>query len=328
MNNPHAQYHRFSSDERVELYRLHIEGKSERQIASALNRSKSTIGREFKRCPKGQYCPIRAQRQAERRLRKEKGGRLTRDVEGCLLICSRLRRGWTPEQISGWLRRTAHAFQISTAAIYRFIRSRIGVKLGLHRLLPRHWKRRGRKDGRSAGLSTIPGRISISERPHGADDRSEFGHWEADTVLGARGTGAILTLVERRSRRLVARKLPSTKADVVGDCLKEIVESSPGCFLSITFDNGGEFAQHASLHAFGVDTYFADPHCAWQRGSNENTNGLLRRFVPKGSDLRLFEPQEIVFFGEVLNDRPRKCLEYATPNEIFAMLIETGEVAR
>ena len=300
-----------------------------REIARIMKRSKNTIVGELARCPKGTYNPIKADKQAQKRRHKEKGGRLTRDIEAAALVIEKLRLRWTPERISGWLRRVEHAFQISTGAIYRFIRSKLGLKLGLHRLLPRHWKHRRKGRAKQAGKSLIPNRRAISERPLAVEDRSEFGHWEADTVIGRRSTGwAILTIVERRSRYYVAYKIASTKKEDVTRALKAFMREFEGLVKTITFDNGLEFAGHAELHAFGVETFFAEPYSSWQRATNENCNGLLRRFIPKGADLRLFTAQDVIDAAASINSWPKKCLEYATPTEVFAMLGETGEVAR
>jgi IS30 family transposase len=328
MKQSKSKCHRLGPNERVSLDRLHTAGKSQRKIAEHLKCSKSTVGRELRRFPKGQYCPIKAQKQAERLRHKEKATRLVRDIEARALIIEKLRARWTPERISGWLRRMEHQLQISTDAIYRFIRSKLGLKLGLHRLLPRHWKHRRKGRAKQAGKSLIPNRRAMSERPLAAEDRSEFGHWEADTVLGRRGTGAMLTLVERRSRYYVAYKIASTKKEDVTRALKAFLREFAGLVKTITFDNGLEFAGHSELHAFGVETFFAEPYSSWQRGSNENCNGLLRRFIPKGADLRLFTEQEVLDAAASINSWPKKCLEYAAPNEVFATLVETEGVAR
>jgi IS30 family transposase len=327
MKQSKSKYHRFSSDERVELDRLHTAEKSVPEIAGVMKRSKNTIRGELARCPKGYYNPIKADKQAHRRRHKEKGGRLTRDIEAGALVIEKLRAGLTPERISGWLRRVEHRFQISTDAIYSFVRSKLGIKLGLHKLLPRYWKHRRKGKAKPAGKSLIPNRRAISERPLAVEDRLEFGHWEADTVIGRRSTGgAILTIVERRSRYYAAYKIASTKKEDVTRALKAFLTQFAGFVKTITFDNGLEFAGHAELHAFGVETFFAEPYSSWQRATNENCNGLLRRFIPKGADLRLFTEQDVLDAAASINSWPKKCLEYAAPSEVFAMLSETEKV--
>ncbi len=190
----------------------------------------------------------------------------------------------------------------------------------LYRCLRRRHRKR-RKQGRyGAGRGLIPGRVSIHERPGRVDGRRHYGDWEGDVVAGKQGSGGLVTLVERKSRYLSAAKLTSGKAPSVAQSLTRLLAPLPKRLCrTLTLDNGKEFAAFKDLEAEpGIKVYFADPYSAWQRGSNENTNGLLRQYIPKGCDMKAISPHRLAEAVRTLNDRPRKCLGYKTPREVMS----------
>jgi IS30 family transposase len=323
MSETKKTHTRVSDVERVKIAVLLGRGVNVTSIARELGRGRAAIHREINRCSEeGEYCPVVAQRRAEWQKHKTIGRKLDRDVELQKLVVGYLGRGWTPERISGHLGRSGGANQVSTMTIYRFVRSWKGQQLGLHRLLPRFQKHRRKQQHGNAGVIHIPNRRAISERPLAADNRAEPGHWEADLVLGKAGTGAIVTLAERKTRMYLTRRVATRDALAVMAALRAMVGSQPrGAFRTITFDNGGEFARHEELHALGVETFFCDPYSSWQRGLNEHCNGLLRRRVPRGTDLRDVTVASLREATKRINSWPKRCLGFATPSEEYATMI-------
>ena len=325
MNTNKQQYKRISAEERFELACLLREGVSKRGVALRLGRDAKAVRYELARCPAGEYCPIKAEKQAGQRRHEWKARKLRENDVLRERVIGLLQRGWTPERISGWLAAQDGEQRVSAKTIYNFVRSRRGQKLGLPKLLPRHWKKRRGLDGRSYRSHRIPNRRAISERSKAASDRLEPGHWEADTVQGRKGTGVILTLNERVTRYFEARLLPDQKSETVMGALKEVLSRYPtDAVKSVTFDNGTEFTRHEDLHSLGVETFFADPGAPHQRGANENSNGLLRRFIKKGADLRKLSHAELRGYIGLINEWPRKCLDYLSPEEEFGKLIDDG----
>lgn len=319
-------YTHVSLGERYVIYHLSLYGLSQREIGRRLNRHHSTIGREIgrngPRFPGSVYVPEAAQSRAAARLhrarhcRRREHGRLRR------YVVSRLRRDWSPEQVAGRLRLDHPSdarMRVSPETIYQWVyRDAIAGGDLFLRLRRRH--RRRRKQGRyGGGRGLIPGRVGIAERPGIVASRARFGDWEADTLEGARGKGGIASVVERKSRYLLAAPLADKSAASLAKGVIHAFRRIPRpARKTMTVDNGKEFARFKTIEQrTGLTVFFADPYAAWQRGSNENSNGLLRQYFPKRSDLRSLTYDQLADALQKLNHRPRKCLGYQSPHEVI-----------
>jgi len=320
-------YGQLGLTERIEIYRLHADGKSLRFIARALERSVSTISRELKRNSKtskqwkGGYDPQRAQQLTLRRHARGRAHKLELHPGLRKEVFDRLAEGWSPEQIAGRLAQQQPAARISYESIYRYIYWRTGsFKETLHRLLPRKKYRRGRrlKSGRWSKMA-IFNRVSIHDRPAVVEGRRHSGHWEADLMGFAQRGQFLLVAHERKSRRTLLLRQDIKSAQSVADNLGAILERLPArTCRSMTFDNGAEFSKHYLLtRKFGIRTWFCDTHSPWQKGGIENAIGRLRRLLPRKTDLDALQPHSILTFIERYNNTPRKCLGFKTPNEVF-----------
>jgi IS30 family transposase len=237
-------------------------------------------------------------------------------------VMTRLREDWSPEAISGRLKvdyPEDKTMRISTEAIYRWIYTDSRNKGSLFLRLRRRHKYRRRQKRYGSGRRFIPGRVPIHERPSLVAERVRFGDWEGDTMEGGKGTGGLMTHVERKSRYLIAGKLPDKKAlSMTSGSITHFRKIPKRLRVTLTVDNGKEFSQFKEIEKkTGLTVYFADPYAAWQRGTNENTNGLLRFYFPKGTDFRLVSEKEVALVVKKLNNRPRKCLNYRTPLEVY-----------
>ena len=322
-------YCQLSLEERIEIYRLHAAGESMQMIARSLKRHVSTISREIARNGlatkvwPGGYAPARAQKLAERRRRWDGRFKLARQPDLQDLVKDRLAMGHSPEQIAGRLTLEHGHTVISYESIYRFAYHRSAQKDYWHRLLPRRKSRRGRlgKRGGSAA-SAIKFRRSISERAVDVADRATAGHWEADFMLFARYGQGLLVLHERQTRFSVVLHPVDRKAVLTARTIARQLGKLPKAIRkTISFDNGTEFAEHHRLHkTLGVQTFFCDPHSPWQKGGVENSIGLLRRSLPRQTDLKSITAATLKRFVQRLNDTPRKCLNFKTPAEAFSKL--------
>jgi len=315
-------YGQLTLEERCKLAELHQAGQSLRQIAAALDRSPSSLSRELKRNRGARigYKPTYAQEQAN--ARRWTGSRLDRNAELRDLVLQRLERGWSPEQIAGWLTRTRAAIRISHESIYRFIYDQIRrTNDGAWRhYLPRaKYKRGRRRRPNRSPASLIKGRVSIALRPPEIDLRDTFGHWEADLMLFAAPGQAILVSQERKSRALLSAKQPGKAARPAAlRLLAWFTAIDPQLRKSITFDNGTEFAQHLLLvDQLGIQTFFCDPHSPWQKGTIENAIGRLRRFLPRSTDITAIDDDALNACIAAYNNTPRKCLGFLTPAEVL-----------
>ncbi len=325
-------YGQLSLEERIEIYRLHVGGKSQNKIAAALGRAPSTISRELDRNSqpskiwRGGYEPVRAQQLAERRRRWDCRFKLARQADLRHCVGKRLAMGHSPEQIAGRLARQHGRVIISHESIYRFIYHRTAQKDYWHRLLPWHKIKRGRR-GRRGGspASFIKRRRPISERPAEAEGRTEVGHWEADFMLFARYGQGLLLLHERKTRFNIAKHTVDRTAVLTARSIGRQLEKLPKAMRkTISFDNGTEFAEHHRLHQpLGVQTFFCDPHSPWQKGGIENAIGRLRRSLPRKTDLKSISTAALNRIIERLNNTPRKCLDFKTPAEAFSELKST-----
>jgi len=233
-------------------------------------------------------------------------------------VADRLREEWSPEQISGFMA-PLRGMNVSHQWIYSLVWDDKALGGGLWQCL-RQPKRRSkyRANAKSAGLGKIPNRVGIEHRPAEVDGRLTIGHWEGDTVLKGHKQSGLVTLVERRSGYLLAARLPSITAELTQKAMIRLLTPRRGAVQTITLDNGSEFANHEAVaKALTADTYFCDPYCSGQRGTNENTNGLIRQYFPKGTDFRQVTDAELRAVVKKLNDRPRKRLGYRTPAQVF-----------
>ncbi len=319
-------YSHLSLNERYVIHHLRLYGLSCREIARRLERHHSTIGRELIRngprygC--GVYVHEAAQRRADARQRWPRQ-RLRHDhLRLYRYVVAGLGRDWSPEQIAGRLRRDHPSdgrMRVSHETIYQWVYREAAEGGTLFGHLRRHHKRRCKQGRYGTGRGLIPGRVPIAERPAIVDRRSRIGDWEGDSIEGARSKGGIVSLVERRCRYLLAAPLADKSATVMTAGANRALKRVPANLRrTLTVDNGKEFAGFKTIEEqSGLRIYFADPYSAWQRGCNENTNGLLRQYFPKGSDLSSLNPHELASAVKRLNHRPRKCLGYRSPHEVF-----------
>ena len=309
------------------------DGWGVRAIARALDRSPGMVSDEINRhggAAAYQAAAAAAQADADRRLSGRRP-RLAQDGAVFGQVAGLLRQGWSPEQISGRRKRMeagleqSSGLSVSHEAIYRAIYAlpRGELRRELIACLRQGKPARGRKPKGSERRGKLCNMTNIRERPEEVEGRLIPGHWEGDLILGAGGASAIGTLVERTSRFVVLVRMPTRKADVVASAFAGALNAIPAPLRqSLTYDQGKEMAQHERLAlSTGMRIFFADPHSPWQRGSNENTNGLLRQYFPKGTSLSGFGQQELDAVADRLNGRPRKTLDFATPSEQFSSLL-------
>ena len=329
-----AERHRSKSaltlTEREEISRGVVAGSSIRSIAASLGRAPSTISRELRRNGGlGGYRASTADQAAWDRAFRPKVCKLVQNRALAHLVASKLRLEWSPEQIAGWLKRTypdVEAYQVSHETIYRslFIQARGALRKELMTHLRR--TRGMRRSRHHTQKTSIHGRItdavSISERPAAVEDRAIPGHWEGDLFFGSKNS-QIATLVERQSRYLMLTKVSSKDTETVVDALIKHTRKLPHeLYKSLTWDRGKEMADHRRFTlATDIKVYFCDPQSPWQRGSNENTNGLLRQYLPKGIDLANYSQSKLNGIARRLNERPRKTLNFETPAERFHQFV-------
>jgi IS30 family transposase len=325
----HRAHLALRADEREEISRGLATGCSIRQIARSLDRAPSTVSREIRRNGGGQgYRASRADQRAWDQALRPKACRLARHGRLRWRVAQKLALQWSPEQIAGWLKRqfpTDADMHISHETLYRslFVQARGVLKKELTaHLRTRRQMRRAKGGVTMSGLGQIANTVSIRERPAEAEDRAVPGHWEGDLLCGSNHSH-IVTLVERSSRFAMLLKVPSNEtAAVIGALTKNIGKLPTELRRSLTWDRGKEMAAHKAFTvATDVQVYFCDPRSPWQRGSNENTNGLLRQYFPKGTDLSQFSQAHLNKVALRLNRRPRKTLGFETPaNRMSAVL--------
>ena len=320
-------HHKLTSFERDKIAYWHAIGEPIREIARRLGRSPSSISEEIKRNKvDGIYHSIHAHKAtAARKVHSHKKYLLKIRPALKAYVLAKLDLDWSPEQIAGRLRkeitegkRAAEEY-INHESIYQFIYDAEQHELRLWEKLPRRHRKRRRWLGRRSRPVKIPSRVSIRQRPEAINTRAEFGHWEGDTVVGDKHRTGIHTEVERVSRMLLAYQVPRVRAQETYLAQLTIFSILPRkARLSTTLDNGSEHVLHTKLQtALAMQTYFADPYSSWQRGTNEYTNGLLRRYYPKRTDFRDLPQEELNEVVYRLNNTPRKVLHYKTPREVF-----------
>ena len=318
-------YRHLTQKERFFIYHMRMAGWSSAKIGRTIGRHRSTIDRELKRNspPWGHYLDDYAQRKTAIRRQDTSRRPCTDDVALMAHVERKIEARWSPEQIVGRLKTAPPpglvGKTISHATIYRWLWA---CPQRFQRLRPHlrvACKKRRKPYGKPSKRGQIPNRVSIDDRPETVEARDRLGDWEGDTVVGKGRRGYVLTNVDRTSRYTVARKLERPMAQSVEDALYQAMRRLPREKRQTqTFDNGREFARHESIAArLGLAVYFAHPYSSWERGTNENTNGLLRQYLPKSRDFTTLTDRELAGYVWQLNNRPRKCLNYKTPAEVF-----------
>lgn len=312
---------KITAKERDTIAVLLASGKSLRDIARILDRSVSSICEEIKRnSVDGTYTAIAAQEVSEKRNVSCRKTNPLKSRKIYAYVCEKLRCGWSPEQIAGRLKRDNHGKTIiSHETIYRYIYSNDGRSKKLSEYLVRHHPRRRKWHSRHLYQKGIQGRVSIRLRPKEVETRKIFGHWEIDVVEGKAHQKGIQTFLERKTRYYQGHILQNIDSEYgVNTQYAVFLRFPKEARKTVTMDNGKENYNHQKLKNWlGINTYFCDPYCSWQKGSNENHNGVLRRYIPKKADLHELTQEDLDAIIQEINERPRKCLNYETPQEAF-----------
>ncbi len=316
--------------EREEISRAVVAGQSLRSIAGLLGRAPSTISRELRRNGgRRWYRASEADQGAWERAHRPKTCKLVANRPLARIVASKLQLAWSPQQVAGWLKRTyAHDenYQVSHETIYRslFIQARGALKKELlqHLRRTRGMRRSRHYTQKRDGHGRITDTVSLSERPALVEDRAVPGHWEGDLLFGSNNS-QIATLVERHTRYVMLAKVDSKDTEtVINALIKHAYKLPRELYKSLTWDRGKEMADHKRFTlATDIQVYFCDPHTPWQRGSNENTNGLLRQYFPEGTDLSVHSHAKLNAVARRLNERPRRTLDYETPAERFSQCV-------
>lgn len=326
-------YHRLTREKRSILWVLKREGFSQTQMARRLGVSKSTVSRELRRNATHwgyRYQFADAQAKARASAKASKRRKFTEAMWEWAM--SRLWRGWSFETICGRARREKVPMVCAETLYGEYYRRQKLVAKGVSDEvlppLPKAHRKRHRRGKRyaNAGRGRIPGRVDISERPKEVERRKEVGHWEGDLVNGAPGTGHLVTLVERTTRYTCFRRVASKKDDAVAAAVVERLARLPkGLLKTLTFDNGKEFAKFKRIEKkLGLHVYFAKPYHSWERGTNENRNGVVRKVLPKGTSFLEIADEDLRKIDALLNDRPLRCLKWRTAREAFAEVLKGG----
>ena len=316
-----THYKQLSFNQRANLFVLKLQGMSLRSIARRLGVHHSTLSREFRRNRSRSfphhYHPHRAHQKSK--ARKRRAGvrpRLKNPVIRDYVI-RKIKLGWSPELIAGRIAMDLSHYSISYEAIYQFVYAY--EKKLIPFLTRRHSKRRKKDFPRKPKKLPIPQRIFINERPHSINSRRQFGHWEADSMVSRASRTSLHVLLERQSRLLKITKIPANNSKYVQAAILHRLTHKPNYVRrSITYDNGSENIHHATInYSLKTKSYFCNPYHSWEKGSVENAIGIIRRFIPKKTNLQLIPTTEISKLENLINNRPRKCLNYHTPNEVF-----------
>ncbi len=318
-------YHQLDQKERDRIFLFKKKGLTNTEIALKLGRNKATISREINRNMHHklhQYLPDTAGRKASKR--KEQGRKVRYVVKDLVLkrkIIRLLQGGWSPDLIAGQLKRAKKSC-LNQESIYQFIYSLEGRKQNLRQYLRRSHRIRQKKNGRKhQQASRIPNRVDITKRPKTVEKRQQFGHWEGDNVVYKRHRRSLSTTVERKTRRVMIFRPPNQTAQAKAELtIRRYRDLPPQAKRTMTYDNGLEAAAHEAVTvATGMKFYFAKTYSSWQRGTNENRNGLVRFYLPKEIDLDTVSTADIKRIENKINNRPMKCLAYQTPNEAWAI---------
>lgn len=317
-------YTRLSQSEREQLFLLHHGGISLREIAKRLGRTHSTISREFRRLES--YSPVSAHEEAVRRRSDPRRHKLDDPMLRTYVI-ARLGDGWSPEQIAGRLKHVGSSMTLCHETVYTSLYQKPLRGERLWEFLRRGHKKRERwfcRRSRRVARALILGKVSIAERPEEANNRTKVGHWETDLMEGSRATHHVVsTTVDRKSGAILLDKLTTKQSQEKLDVMIARMSKIPFHIRkTMTFDNGMENVEHQRLQSLRMTTYFCAAYHSWEKGTVENTIGLVRQYLPKGGDFTGVTQQELMIISQALNDRPRKRLGYMTPNEV--LLREAG----
>jgi IS30 family transposase len=312
-----STYHQLTYEQRCQISALIKRGESQRIIANTIGVNQSTVSREIRRNRGGRgYRFKQAQEKATER-RKDATTVSKMTLQMTSVIESRIRMDWSPEQVSGWLL-TEKQISVSHETIYRHIWSDKAAGGDLYTHLRRNSKKYLKRGSSKGSRGHIKNRVSIDERPAIVESNTEVGHWEIDTVIGKGHSGALVTIVERKTKKTLAERVNSKTADEVTKATIRLLEPYKGIVKTITADNGKEFSGHEKISKkLDAQVYFAHPYSSWERGLNENTNGLIRQYFPKDTDFKKVPQSAVVEATWRLNRRPRKCLGFKTPNDVL-----------
>ena len=317
-------YEQLSSDERdkIAIYQAH--GYNQSDIGRMLHRNRSTISRELKRNQSStskEYLPHRAQKKSQKRLRQSRKKERMRDPKIRDYVDIKLKEGWSPELIAGRLTQDDPGLTISHETIYQYIYEQEPELITY--LVRSHKKRRKRSAGVKPVKVIIPRRVFIDERPEEINNRTEIGHWEADTVVSGQSKKSLAVLFERATRYLKIEKIKNKQADVFASAVIKRLNQCPEYLRhSITYDNGTENVEHEKINdTLKTDSYFCHPYHSWEKGGIENSIGLIRRFFPKKTNFAMITSDTIDRVESLLNNRPRKCLNFHTPSEAFSSAV-------
>lgn len=305
-------YKQLTQEQRYQIYALKQAEQQSKRIAEIVGVHASTISRELKRNRgKKGYRPKQANQKAQER---KHGAKKRIGNETWEYIDQKLKKEWSPEQVSGRLK-SKHRIKISHEWIYQYVLTNKETGGSLYKHL-RCQKRNRKRYGSNERRGSLPNRRSIDERPIIVEERSRIGDWESDTIIGKGHKQAIVTLVERKSRLLLMQKVEKRTAEKVGEATITMLFTKK-C-KTLTSDNGKEFANHELVaKALAIDYFFAHPFSSWERGTNENTNGLIRQYFPKHSAFNTITHEDVIAVMDKINNRPRKCLDFKTPNEVY-----------
>lgn len=310
------KYKHIQKEERLEISVLLSKGYSQRDIAKVLKRSPGTISDEIKNNSiNGKYDPKKAQHKAyvKRWKSKHQGMKVAQNTELRNYVESKLKEDWSPEQIAGRIEKyDKHITRASLLAIYKYVYSPYG------RNLEKYLRRKGKKSRSRSSSIPIKDRTFIEERPNEANERLAYGHWEGDLIVsGKTGKGVLLVLHERKSRYIIIEKIPSRKTNIINQKIYERTGILV-CFKSLTLDNDVSFSKHKEMSLMlDCPIFFCHPYHSWEKGGVENTNGLIRQYVKKGSDISKLSCKFIREVENKLQNRPRKCLGFKTPREVM-----------
>jgi len=317
-------YNQLTQEQRYQIYALLKMGHNQSEIANVICVHKSTVSREWRR-NRGQrgYRPKQAHHKA---MSRRKWDRRRIQPQTWVWIEEKIRQDWSPEQISLWMRKY-ESVNVSHEWIYQYIYANKSAGGDLHKHL-RCQKKQRKRYGSNDRRGKITNQVSIEQRPAIVEKRKRLGDWEADTMIGKKSPYALVTLVERKSRFTLLKKINRRTAAAAKEAMIQMLKPYPLRTLTITCDNGSEFADHQEIaEELNTDVYFAHPYASWERATNENTNGLARQYFPKGSDFSKITDEKVQFAENRLNSRPRKCLDIKTPEMVFfkhsAVALET-----
>jgi transposase, IS30 family len=319
-------YHHLTKYTRCQLYALMKRGDSALTMAKELNIHRSTVYRELKRNSglRG-YRYKQAHEKASHRRSHASSKKPKMSEDTTSVIEEKLRLQWSPEQIAGWLKKQEHPRAVSHETIYKYVWSNKRKGGALYKELRHSGKKYNKRSKGKAGRGCIPNRVDINERPKEVEDKIRLGDWELDTIIGTAQSGAIVSMVERRSKLTKLGIISKKTAAAVEKTLLESLGPIKDFVLTLTSDNGKEFANHEGVRkALDAGFYFAKPYHSWERGLNEHTNGLIRQYFPKSRCFNGISAAELMKIEILLNNRPRKVLEFSTPIEIFNQLSGGG----